>query len=175
MCTEKLLGVQREWRQLTLSYLHSSAADTPWLRDACSHREGSGDTPNMDREPGKSEWLAKGKPRNVPCKWFKLPLGCNSGALPVCLFSICTSYTLFPLNNYFSCFTTVFVEILPCKAEGPGSLSLTTGLGARFHGWNPVPSSDWEPKPCSKPLLAEATWDQHSLQSWGGIHILPMT
>ena len=66
MCTEKLLGVQREWRQLTLSYLHSSAADTPWLRDACSHREGSGDTPNMDREPGKSEWLAKGKPEETP-------------------------------------------------------------------------------------------------------------
>ena len=33
----------------------------------------------MDCEPGKSKWLAKGKPRNVPCKWFKLPLGYTYG------------------------------------------------------------------------------------------------
>ena len=33
--------------------------------------------------------------------------------------SICTDTTLFPLK-WFTCFTTVFVEILLCKVEGQG-------------------------------------------------------
>ena len=39
----------------------------------------------------------------------------------------------FPLNKYFTCFITFqFWGILFCKAKGPGSLSLTTGLVARI-------------------------------------------
>ena len=47
------------------------------------------------------------------------------------------------------------MEILFCKVEGPGPLSLTVGPVARiwcFHHRNSDPVSGWEPKPCSKLL-----------------------
>ena len=69
--------------------------------------------------------------KNAPCEWVKLPS--NSGtlprSLPVCL---CIHAVLFSLLiEHFACFTTlIFVEVLSCRAEGPGPLSLTTGLVA---------------------------------------------
>ena len=42
-----------------------------------------------------------------------------------------------PLNQYFVSPLSVFVGILFCEAEGPGPLSLTTGLVARNLGLSP--------------------------------------
>ena len=60
------------------------------------------------------------------------------------------------------------MEVLFCRAEGPGPLSVTTGLVAMircFDGCNPAPISEWEPKPRSKLLQAEDTRDQGSVLS----------
>ena len=60
------------------------------------------------------------------------------------------------------------MEVLFCRAEGPGPLSVTTGLVAMiqcFHCGNPALISGWEPKPRSKTLQAEDTRDQRSVLS----------
>ena len=80
--------------------------------------------------------------------------------------SIHTYCTLFLLTNTYlqhllAALPSIFVEILFCKDEGPGPLSLTTGLVARiwcFHHCNLALITGWESKPCSKPL--QATQDQ---------------
>ena len=80
---------------------------------------------------------------------------------PVCL-STCTGLFFLSINTLPVSPLSIFVGILFCKAEGPGPLSLTTDLGARiwyFHRHTLVSISGWEPKPCSKPLQAEATRD----------------
>ena len=72
--------------------------------------------------------------RNAPYKWFKLPCGHNSGTLPLSLpkcLSICT-VLFFLINTSLASLFYVFVQILFCKVEGPGPLSLTTGLVARI-------------------------------------------
>ena len=69
--------------------------------------------------------------------------------------------TLFPPNKYFTSLLSISVEILSCKAEWPGLLSLTTSLMARiqcFHCCDPA--QFLAPKPQSRPLQAEATQDQ---------------
>ena len=66
-------------------------------------------------------------------------------------------------NTLLASLLFVFVEILFYKAEGPGPLSLITGLVARiwwFHHLDPPLISGWELKPRSKPLQAQATRDQ---------------
>ena len=68
---------------------------------------------------------------------------------------LCTCPVLFFLLVN-TCFTTFFLEILFCKAKGPGPLSLTTGLMARITTttWphsvagNPsLPPSNCRPRP----------------------------
>ena len=61
------------------------------------------------------------------------------------------------INTSLAPLLSVFVEILFCIVEGPGPLSLTSGLAARI--WHSH-ISGWEPKPRSKPLQSEATRDQ---------------
>ena len=91
----------------------------------------------------------------------------NSGTLPlsplVCLSVTHTVLFFLLINTLLASLLSIFVEILFCKVEGPGPLSLTIGPVARiwcFHYCNPDPVSGWEPKPCSKPLQAETPWDQ---------------
>ena len=73
--------------------------------------------------------------------------------------SVHTWCTLCPLNEYSTCFTTFNLcgdSFLQSRRAGP--LSLTTGLVARIwwaHHCDPASISDWEPKPCSKPLQAD--------------------
>ena len=85
-----------------------------------------------------------------------------------CLVSVHTHCTLFPLHKHFTGFTAFHLhENSFCKAEGPGPWSLTSGLVARiwcFLCCNPASVSGWEPKPRSKMLQAEATWDQSELR-----------
>ena len=46
---------------------HRPLRYTPcWLRDAFAHMGGAWDIPNMDSEPGKSKWLAKGNLEKMP-------------------------------------------------------------------------------------------------------------
>ena len=107
------------------------------------------------------------KPRkNVPHNWFKLLCGVTQTlplSLPVCL-STCIVLFLLLVNTLLASLLSIFVEILFWKAKGPGFLSLTSDLVARiwcFHHCEWAPVSGWEPKPRSKPLQAEATWDQY--------------
>ena len=90
-----------------------------------------------------------------------MPCGCNLSILPlpVCLSTHTLLFSLL-LNTLLASLLSNFVEILFCKAKGPGPLSLTTGLVARiwcFHHHNPASISGWERKFCSKLLQAEAT------------------
>ena len=59
----------------------------------------------------------------------------NSGtfslSLPMCL-STYTVHLFLLIKTSLASLLSVFVEILFCKAKGPGPLSLTTGLGARI-------------------------------------------
>ena len=75
--------------------------------------------------------------------------------------SIHTYYTLFLLINILlASLFSVFVEILFCKAKGPGPLTLTTDLVARIwcsYHHDLASISGWEPKP---PLWAVAGWGQ---------------
>ena len=73
-------------------------------------------------------------------------------------------YSFFPPNKYFTCLSTFclcgnsFLQSRRVRA-----LSLPTGPVAKIwclHCRDPASISDWEPKPHSKPLQAEATRDQ---------------
>ena len=74
-----------------------------------------------------------------------------------------TLYSFFLLRNtLLASVLSVLVKILICKAEGPGPLSLTTGLVARiwcFYRRDLASISGWEPKPRSTPFQAETTRD----------------
>ena len=66
------------------------------------------------------------------------------------------------INTVFVSLLSIFVGIFFSKAEGPGPLSLTTGIAAKIwcsHHCDPASISGWEPKSCSKPLQAEVTRD----------------
>ena len=92
-----------------------------------------------------------------------------SESAPVCL-STRTILFFFLISTLLASLLSIFVEILSYKAKGPGPLSLTTGLVVRiwcFHCLNQAPISDWEPKPRSKPLQAEATQNHIRSQNWG--------
>ena len=72
--------------------------------------------------------------RNVLNKWFKLPRGRDSGALPLSLaMCLSTRTVLFFLliNSLLTSLLSIFVEALLCKVKGPGPLSLATGLAVR--------------------------------------------
>ena len=119
--------------------------------------EGSWDIPNMDCDPGKSNWLAKGNQEEMLHKSNSLPWGCDSVTLslslnsPVCL-STHTVLFFLSISTLLASLLSVFVEILFSKARGPGPLSLTTNLVARircFHYRNLASVFGWEPKPHS--------------------------
>ena len=121
---------------------------------------------NMGCESGKSKWLAKGNPEEVP---HESNSNCHKGGTQWLSLWVCLCvypYVLYssPLNKYFTTsLLSIFVGIFICKANRPGPLSLTTGLVGRiwcFHCHNLTSVSGWELKLRSKPLQAEATWDQ---------------
>ena len=103
-------------------------------------------------EPDKSKWLAKGNPEEIPHKsnsnYQKGHDSATQGlslSLPVCL-SIGTVLFFLRIHTWLAPLLSLFVEILFCKAEGPGPLSLTTGLVASIWSF-PSPVSGWEPSP----------------------------
>ena len=79
----------------------------------------------------------------------------------ISIHTFCTRFLL--INTSLASLLSIFMGILFCKAEEPGPLSLIIGLLARvwcFLHRDPASISGWEPKPCSKPVQAEATRDQ---------------
>ena len=73
----------------------------------------------------------------------------NSGtfplSLPVCLSTGTVLFFLW-VHTWLAPLLSLFVEVFVCKAEGPGPLSLTTGLVASIWSF-PSPISGWEPRP----------------------------
>ena len=122
------------------------------------------DVLNINCEPEKSKWLPKGKWKKCPIRVIQTAMRAQLSDSPwvhLCVYPTGTAL-FFPLYKHFASLLSVFVEILFCKAIGPCSLSLTTGLVARiwcFHCHDPA-DSGWEPKAHSKLLQAEATQDQ---------------
>ena len=130
--------------------------------------KGSWDILNADCEPGKSEWLAEGKPGEMP---HISNLHCHVGATQdspcesPCAFihKYCTFFLL--INTLLTLLLSILVETLFCKTEGQDP-SLTTGLVPRierFHSHNLASVSGWEPKPRSNLLQVEATWESRRI------------
>ena len=101
------------------------------------------------------------KPRkNAPYKWFKLPWGHTVWACP----------RVYPHVPFFLLINTLLVSLLSISLWKFSSTQLTgqglvTGHWSsariqRSHCCSPTSISGQEPKPCFKPLQAEATWDQ---------------
>ena len=76
---------------------------------------------------------------------------------PLCLSTCTVLFFFFFLNKYLTCFITFqFWGILFCKAKGPGSLSLTTGLVAGiwcFRRCDPAQTLAGNPSPTSSCCL----------------------
>lgn len=97
---------------------------------------GSFDIPKMDSEPGKSEWLAKWKWKEMS---HKSNSNCHKGASQqVCLW-VCWCvyphilYSLFLIiNTLLLSLLSLFVEILLLQSWKARSWSLTIGLVARI-------------------------------------------
>ena len=124
--------------------------------------------------PGKSKWLSKGDPEEMPHKsdsnfhnganqWLDLSLS------PPVYLSSPTALFFLLLNTLLASVLSVFVEILFCKAKGPWPMSLTTGLVTKiwcFQHGDPTQSLTGNPNPThSKLLQAEATGDRVDLQA----------
>ena len=145
-----------------------------WLRDVCACLEGSWDTPNVDCEPGKSNWLTKGNLEEIP---HKSNSSCHKGVTrdspsefpSVPTHTYCTLFLL--INTLLASLLFVFVEILFCKAEGPGPLSMTPGPVARiwcFHCGDPAQSLAGNPNPTPnhcRPRPPEINLSDHAFTS----------
>ena len=103
------------------SWLKSNLAK----RCVCTH-ERSWDIPNMNSEPGKSKWLAKGNSEETPHKsnsnYGRLQLSNSDTVSEFAHLSIHTCCTLFFLwiNILLVSLFSIFVGILFCKPKEPG-------------------------------------------------------
>ena len=152
MCRKGSLEVKEEAMSMDFLYPYAFLVQSFLAkRCVCTHGPSWG-TLNVDCEPGKSKWLAKGNLEQITRKSNS---NCNEGMTQwLSLSWICPSvypHTLyfFPLNKYFTCvLPSVFVGILFCKAKEPGPLTLTTGLVSGIwcsHCRGPISVSGWEP------------------------------
>ena len=96
---------------------------------------GSWDLPNVDCEPVKSKWLAKGNPKKCPIKLIQTTLRAQyrdspSESAHVSIQMHCTLLLL--INISHASLLSIFVGILFCKVERPAPLSLTNDLVARI-------------------------------------------
>ena len=84
------------------------------------------DKPNIDPEPGKATWLAKGNPEEMSHKWIQTTM-----KVRLCL-QVCPcvyKHVLFPTNKHLFHYF-IFVGIHFCKADETRDLPLSTGLVA---------------------------------------------
>ena len=84
------------------------------------HMGGPWDKPHMDSEPSKARRLAKENLEQIP---HKSDLNCHEAMTPSLLVYLATHTVLFFLltNSLLISLLSVFVGILFCKAERPGS------------------------------------------------------
>ena len=145
--------------------------DPSWPRDVCAHLGGPWYTQDMDCEPSKSKWRAKGKPEKMP---HISELNCREEATQdspsesACV-SMHTRCTLFPANK--TLYLLHYVHLCGSSfLQSRGAGALVTDHWPS--GWDPVLS--WlQPSPHlwmgtqapSKLLQAEDTQDQRSVLS----------
>ena len=143
---------------------------------------------NTDSEPSKERWLAKRKHwRNDPNKWFKVPRGHGSLSEPALWVYSHVLFFLLINNLLVSLLSICLWKCISTQLQAR-ALSLATGshgLVARIqcshcHGLTSISglhSLARELKSCSKPLQAEATWEQRESQPWrlGWFHVFSMT
>lgn len=107
--------------------------NSSWLSVGCAHMGGFWDIPNMVSEPGKTKWLAKGNPEEMPHISNKLPWGCDSSdSLWVCLSFYTHVLYYFPPKKY------LFTTFLLCEnsfSEKPEGKGLVTGHWSRARIW----------------------------------------
>ena len=130
---------------------------------------GTWETWNMDFEPGKSKWMAKGNPEEMPRKsnsnchegatqWFSLPLSLLMG--------LSTHTIIFsPLNRYLFHYLPFLWEFFSAKSKGQGpchwplvqwlgSGAFTTAMGINL-SWSP----SLTPSHCRlRPLEIKTRW-----------------
>ena len=142
----------------------------------------SRDTPNKDFEPGKSKWLAifqslkkkkiwpKETQKECPVKVIqtatRAPL--SPWALP-CVYPHVLYFFFLLINTLLVSLLSIFAGILLLQSHRARALSLTTGLVPRIlcsHHHDPTSITGREPKPCFKPLQAEATQVQCDSESF---------
>ena len=114
-------------------------------------------------QASQNDW-PKETQKKCPMKVIQTARRCNSRTLslspPACLSTHTVLFFLL-INTWPASRLSVLVEIIFCRAKGPGPLSLATGLVARIwcsHRRDPASVSGWEPKPRSRPSRAKATW-----------------
>ena len=132
---------------------------------------------NTDSEPSKERWLAKRKHwRNDPNKWFKVPRGHGSLSEPALWVYSHVLFFLLINNLLVSLLSICLWKCISTQLQAR-ALSLATGshgLVTRIqcshcHGLTSVSGLHFlarELKSCSKPLQAEATWEQRESQPW---------
>ena len=86
--------------------------DPFWLRDEHTHVRGSWDQLNMDSESGKSNWLAKGNPEDMP------HMIQTTMRIPMCLSTFIVLFVL--INTLLLSLFPISVEILSSKVKGQG-------------------------------------------------------
>ena len=137
----------------------------------CTHVGGPWDIPNMDSEPGKARWLAKGNPEKMPRKRDSNLHEGKTLSLSRPPMPLSTRYSFSSIRKvlikHFTSFTTfcLYVEIHFYIAAGPGPCHwalVPWGLVARIqrsHCRGLTSISSEQPKPCFKLLQAKGTWD----------------
>ena len=128
------------------------------LAERCMHTR---EDPEMHQIQTQNQAKQDDRPKEPGRNAHKSDTNYHKGATPsppVCLSPGTVVFFLLINSSLFSLFS-FFVEILFCKAEGPGPLSLTTGLEARNSGLNHGLTSISGPelKPCFKLLQINAT------------------
>ena len=142
------------------SLLESTTAERPMYTEG-----GPWDDPNMDSEPGKSQWWTKGNPEEIP---HKSDSSYQAGMTPSLSLPMCLStHILFPPNKHLTCFSTFQIcgnSFLFCTGDGLGPCQWASALVTRIwhsHFWNSTSISGQEKIPFFKPLQANATRDEN--------------
>ena len=118
---------------------------------------GSWDIPNMACEPGKPKWLSEETSHKSNSSCHKGHVSASPPLSPwvcPCIYPHVLYIFSLLINIWLPSLLPVFVEIPFCKAEGPGPLSLATGLVARvwrFPRRDPGQPLAGNPRPAPSP------------------------
>ena len=138
----------------------------PLLAKRCTHMQEDPEISQRQTQNRQSKTIGQRKPGgNAPKKWFKLSQGQDSPLAHLCLSTHTVLFLL--VNTSLTSLIPVSIWKLPADypADGPEPchwpLSLAcSGQHSAFSLLLPTSGSGQEPKPCFKPLQAEATYDR---------------